>query len=188
MLTAASFPLTLMKDATLMLARSVRIAGVALISAGALAVPAVAATPPKQVGTTLNVGSGALGKLHLGQSLSQAKKLLGKPDAQDSQGFTGPASTLNMLFTRYGLDVNFWRGTQGGATKVSSISVSSPMYKTTKGVRVGSPESQIHQAYGRAVTCFSGGPDQPYCVYRTSKVDAKFELRNGRVATITLSK
>ena len=110
-----------------------RIRAVALVATGALvlAAPALAAAPPKQVGTKINVKQGSIGALKLGIPASKAKSLLGKPDDQDKQGFSGKSYNLTLSYKRYGLSLTFWQGTQGGTPKLSGIKISSPQYSRT---------------------------------------------------------
>lgn len=167
--------------------RSLRAAAAVTVGALVLAGPAVAAAPPKTVGTTINVQSASIGQLKLGQTAGKARSLLGKPDNQGRRGYSGKSSTSTLSYKRYGLSLSFWRGTQGGSPKLSTIVVSSPQYKAN-GVGIGSSVAQLQGALGRKLQCFSRGKGikAPFCQYVRRSGDITFTIAGSRVSGIRI--
>ena len=161
----------------------IRVAAAILVGTLVLAAPALAAAPPKKVGTTFNVKQGSIGALKLGIPASQAKSLLGKPDDQDKQGFSGKSYNLTLSYKRYGLSLLFWQGTQGGTPKLEGITISSPQY-SQNGARVGVTVTQLQRALGSGVKCFA--TKQPFCLYTRKGGDVTFALKNNRVTAIRI--
>jgi hypothetical protein len=162
------------------------------VCVAAVAVPAAAsaAAPPKRVGTTINLaGKGSIGALKIGISPATAKKLLGRPDRSDRQGYSGTASDLSMRYQRYGLNVHFFRGTQGGKVALSGITITSSQYRTSKGVGVGSTTAQLLGAYGSRITCFHGvaAAGGPFCNYTSGYASTPFFTRGTRITSIMLA-
>ena len=162
---------------------------VAAVAAGALlfAAPAIAAAPPKKVGTTINVQKASIGQLKLGQSASKARSLLGRADNQNSKGFSGRSSSLSLSYQRYGLNLIFWRGTQGGTPKLATIVVSSPQYRAS-GVGIASSVTALQSALGRNLQCYTKGQGikQPFCQYVRRSGDITFDLSGTRISSIRI--
>jgi hypothetical protein len=168
------------------MSRSLRAA--ALVAGGSLllATPALAAAPPKKVGTKINVKQGSIGALKLGIPASKARSLLGKPDDQDKQGFSGKSYNLTLSYQRYGLKLTFWQGTQGGKPKLSTITISSPQY-SQNGARVGATVQQVQHALGSGVQCIStSGKKMPFCQFTRRGGDVTFNLKNNKVTSIRI--
>jgi hypothetical protein len=168
------------------MSRSLRAAAAVAAGALVLAAPALAAAPPKKVGTTINVKKGSIGALKLGIPASKAKSLLGKPDDQDRQGFSGKSANLRLSYKRYGLSLTFWQGTQGGKPKLSTITITSPQY-SQNGARVGATVQQVQHALGSGVQCISTkGKKMPFCQFTRRGGDVTFNLRNNKVTSIRM--
>lgn len=171
------------------MSRSLRAAVAVAVAAGSLllAAPAIAAAPPKKVGTKINVQSASIGQLKLGQTASKARSLLGRADNQNRRGFSGRSSSLSLSYKRYGLNLVFWRGTQGGSPKLATIVVSSPQYKAN-GVGVGSSVTSLQGALGQNVQCYTKGKGikQPFCQYVRRAGDITFNLGGTRITSIRI--
>jgi hypothetical protein len=151
-----------------------------------LAAPAVAARPPAKVGTKINVKQGSIGALKLGIPASKARSLLGRPDDQDKQGFSGKSYNLTLSYKRYGLRLSFWQGTQGGKPKLSTITITSPQY-SQNGARVGATVQQVQRALGSSVQCISTkGKATPFCQVPRRGGDVTFQLKRNRVTSIRI--
>jgi opacity protein-like surface antigen len=162
------------------------------VAVAVVAVPAAAsaAAPPAKVGTRITLtGAGSIGALKIGISPTAAKKLLGKPDDSDRAGFSGKSSDLKLSYRRYGLTVHFFRGTQGGRTKLSGITITSSQFKTSKGIGVGSRVSQLQSAYGKRVVCFHGEPAAggPFCNYNAGHAATPFFTKGDEITGIMLA-
>lgn len=168
-----------------MLSRTKRVAALAAGASLLLATPALAAAPPKKVGTKINMANGSIGALKIGMSPSKARSLLGKPHDVDSQGYSGKSVNQTMTYPQYGLVLDFWRGTQGGTPKLGEISILSPQYKAN-GVGVGNTMAQFQKALGKNVRCFTAVGPAPLCSYQSSKARASFATKNGKVSAIML--
>lgn len=165
-----------------------RLRAVAAAAAGTLllATPAVAATPPAKVGTQINVKQGSIGALKLGIPAAKARSLLGKPDDQDKQGFSGKSYNLTLSYKRYGLRLSFWQGTQGGKPRLSTITITSPQY-SQNGARVGATVQQVQRALGSGVQCISTkGRGRPFCQFPRRGGDVTFQLKSNRVTSIRI--
>jgi hypothetical protein len=166
--------------------RTLRVAIATVVGTLVVAAPAVAAAPPAKVGTKINVKQGSIGALKLGIPASKARSLLGKPDDQDKQGFSGKSYNLTLSYKRYGLRLSFWQGTQGGSPKLSTITITSPQY-SQNGARVGATVAQVQRALGSGVQCISTkGKSMPFCQFPRRGGDVTFQLKNNRVTTIRI--
>ena len=169
------------------MSRSLRAVAAAALGTLVLAAPAIAAAPPRKVGTSINVNNASIGQLKLGQSAAKARSLLGRADNQNSTGFSGRSSSLSLSYKRYGLNLIFWRGTQGGSPKLATIVVSSTQYKAN-GVGIGSSVTSLQGALGRNLQCYTKGRGikQPFCQYVRRSGDITFDLRGTRVSSIRI--
>lgn len=169
------------------MSRSLRAAATAAVGTLVLAAPALAAAPPKKVGTTINVQKASIGQLKLGVTASKARSLLGRPDRQNSRGYSGKSSSLALSYKRYGLSLSFWRGTQGGSPKLSTIVVSSSQYRAN-GVGVGNSLTQLQSAMGRQLQCFTRGKGikTPFCQYVRRTGDITFDVPGSRISSIRI--
>jgi hypothetical protein len=167
--------------------RSIRTVA-ALGAAGALlmATPALAAAPPKKVGTKINMAKGSIGALKIGMSPGKARALMGRPNDADRQGYSGKSVNMTMSYPQYGLVLDFWRGTQGGTPKLGMISIQSAQYKAN-GVGIGNTIAQFQQALGTSVRCWSASQvGGPLCSYQHGKARASFTTKSKTVIQISL--
>jgi hypothetical protein len=176
------------KDRSSLFSRIARFTGVTAAAAAVLAPAALAAAPPKKVGTTINLQSSSLGALKPNTPVAKVRSIMGKPDDQDNQGFSGNSANLQLAYARYGLSLEFWQGTQGGSPKLSRITISSPQYRTSKGIAVNSSVSQLQRAYGAKIKCFHGSPSAggPFCNYEGGRSATTFWLRGSSIFRIDI--
>jgi hypothetical protein len=167
--------------------RKTHLAAVAVVATGVLAGPALAASVPSKVGTTINLANNSIGALKPGISTSKAKQLLGKPTSTGHKGFAGRTATTTLQYSKYGLLLSFWQGTQGGGPKLRAIRVGSATFKTSKGIRVGSSLTQFRAAY-KGAKCFTSRSrgSLPYCVVQSGRNQAQFDIRSNKVSQISL--
>jgi hypothetical protein len=165
------------------MSRSVRLAAAVAVG-GSLVVagPALAAKPPKQVGTTINIQTGTIGALKPNTPAAKVRSLLGKPNNQDKQGFSGKSSDLVMNYGQFGLNLSFWQGTQGGSPKLSGTTVTSSQYKTKQGVGVGSSLSTLQKS--TKVKCYHASK---YCTYTAGKGTTNFYYSGTTIKKIVLN-
>jgi hypothetical protein len=167
------------------MSRSVRIAAAVAVGGSlVVAAPALAAKPPKKVGTTINIQTGAIGALKPNTPAAKVRSLLGKPNNQDKQGFSGQSSDLAMDYGQYGLQLSFWQGTQGGAPKLSGTTVTSSIYKTKQGVGVGSSLSALQKST-KGVKCYHGSSQ--YCTFTAGKGTTNFYYSGTTIKKIVLN-
>jgi hypothetical protein len=165
-----------------------RIIGTAVAVTAVSGAVAFAAAPPKKVGTTINLQGSSLGALKPNTPVAKVRSIMGKPDDQDKQGFSGNSANLQLAYARYGLSLEFWQGTQGGSPKLSRVTISSPQYKTSKGIGVNSSVSQLQKAYGSKIKCFHGSPSAggPFCNYEGGRSATTFWLRGSSIFRIDI--
>lgn len=126
-----------------------------------------------------------LGPLSLGMTSAQVVKAVGKP-ASYGRWVTEAATGLQVQVWPYrGMELTMAREGPGGAVTLDRLRVEAPCsFATSRGVRVGDPESKVRQAYAGLVDAEASGPDG--LVVGSVYDGILFRLEGGKVTGIFL--